>query len=72
MPRVQPLQSCPRHLRKRYQKASEDSQKGLYRASVKLKCLDCCGWTYRDAKSCQMVSCALWGHNRRIFGRISV
>ena len=38
-------------------------------ASIKLKCLDCCGWEYTEAKRCEINTCPLWALNRWIFAR---
>jgi hypothetical protein len=38
-----------------------------WRAAVELKCLDCCAWYRKEAKECQINTCALWQMNRKIF-----
>jgi hypothetical protein len=63
-----PLAYCPAKLRARYGGAGDRALAGGYPAAVKLKCLDCCGWEYTEAKRCNSTDCPLWMLNRRIFG----
>jgi len=38
-------------------------------AAIKLKCIDCSGWEYLEAKTCQIRDCALWEKSRPLFNR---
>lgn len=53
---------------KRYAKLAKSAERGLYKDSIKLKCLDCCGWEYTEAKKCEVTGCPLFAANRKIFG----
>ena len=55
-----PLNLCPARLRPRYRARADRAQAGRYRDAVALKCIDCCGWQYAEAKRCEITSCALW------------
>ena len=66
-----PLKDCPPGRVERYKKAAEQARDGVPFKSIKLKCLDCCGWEHGEAKQCENSSCALWLLNGRIFGRES-
>ena len=63
-----PLHDCPPKYRDRYRRAAEQAGEGRYPTAVKLKCLDCSGWEYLEAKRCEIQTCALWLLNRRVFG----
>jgi hypothetical protein len=63
------LALCPADLRPRYARLAEQAEAGRYRAAVKLKCIECAGWSYVEAKRCEIPTCALWAVSRRIFGR---
>ena len=64
----EPLALAPRPATARYEKSALLAHQQP-RAAIKLKCLDCCGWEYREAKRCEIRSCPLWALNRRIFAR---
>ena len=38
-----------------------------FRSAVKLKCVECCGWSRLEAGRCGIRSCALWRSNQAIF-----
>ncbi len=52
--------------RDRYEKTAALAHQQPMKA-IKLKCLDCCGWEYEEAKRCEIRTCPLWALNRRIF-----
>ena len=54
-----PLATCPPELRDRYASRAKRASKSL-RASVDLKCLECCAWSAVEVKRCRVMSCALW------------
>jgi len=37
------------------------------RGQIEIKCIECCGWDRKEAKQCQISTCALWVTNQRIF-----
>ena len=63
-----PLSLAPESARGRYARRAAGAHREPM-AAIKLKCLDCSGWTYREAKECQIRSCPLWALNRWIFTR---
>jgi hypothetical protein len=64
----EPLAMCPRELRLRYQRRA-DLAAGRPMTAIELKCLDCVGWVYAEARQCGITSCPLWAASRRIFRR---
>jgi hypothetical protein len=62
-----PLYYCPKELRARYLRTAEVARGGRASAAVKLKCLDCVGWDYPEAKRCETRQCALWLQNQKLF-----
>jgi len=60
--------TVPPDKQERYGALAEQAKKGRYRAAVKLKCLECCAWSYPEAKRCSIVGCSLHVINQRIFG----
>jgi hypothetical protein len=60
-----PLHDCP--TKPRYERTAQRARDGSAFQAVKLKCLDCSGWYYTEAKTCEIRTCALWLLNRRIF-----
>jgi hypothetical protein len=60
-----PLRYCPTRLRARYGKAAEQAAGGSLIKAIKLKCLDCMGWEYAEAKQCDTLECPLWIFNHR-------
>jgi hypothetical protein len=69
-PLFTPLACCPPKLRARYRRTGEQAGRGWSLSAVKLKCLDCCGWEYTEAKRCEVTDCPLWLLNRRIFAGV--
>lgn len=63
-----PLATCPPDRRQKYRKRAILAEHGGFRAAIELKCLECCGWDRPEVKRCVIMSCALWGISRRIFG----
>ena len=65
-----PLGLMPKGLGNRwkvmYEKLARKAFK-QYRAAVYLKCIECVAWDRPEAFRCQITTCSLWGHNRRIF-----
>ena len=64
----EPLAMAPSRAAARYEKPASLAQQQP-RAAIKLKCLDCCGWEYSEAKRWEIRTCPLWALNRRIFAR---
>lgn len=64
-----PLQGakCPEELGPRYAELRRKAAAGQYRASVKLHCIECCGWEYAEVKRCEIEHCALYAVRARIF-----
>ncbi len=67
MSSFRPLALAPTDVRHRYAKRAEAAARS-YRSAVALKCVECAGWSYAEAKRCQVSTCALWAKNRSIFG----
>ena len=65
-----PLRHCPASQRSRYAAAARNANQPL--KAIKLKCLDCSGWDYQEAKRCTVRTCALWRLNHRVFRREAV
>lgn len=63
----EPLQTCPKELRQRWQRRAAVADTQPMRA-IELKCLDCAAWYRPEAARCEIRGCALWAFNRRIFG----
>jgi hypothetical protein len=63
----EPLQTCPRELRNRWERRASVAQSQPMRA-IELKCLECCAWERSEAARCEIPGCPLWALNRRIFG----
>ena len=63
----EPLQTCPKELRQRWQRRAASAHTQPMRA-IELKCLDCAAWYRPEAARCEIRGCALWAFNRRIFG----
>lgn len=61
-----PLGMAPPEAKVRYAKTAEVAH-CQPKAATKLKCLDCCGWDYAEAKRCEIQTCPEWAMNRRIF-----
>ena len=65
-----PLEFCPVKTRGRYRRAAKaivEGGAGALKSAIKLKCLDCVCWDYKEAKKCEITGCPLWAFNRRIF-----
>ena len=62
-----PLHYCPTRLKAHHRRAAERAAEGSYLKAIKLKCLDCMGWEYGEAKRCDTFTCALWIMNKRVF-----
>ncbi len=60
-----PLRDCPAGKRDRYAATAAKAHEPF--KAVKLKCLDCSGWDYPEAKQCTIRHCALWKLNKRVF-----
>lgn len=52
--------------RDRYKKLAKSAHTSA-RAAIKLKCIDCSGWEYAEAKNCTVEGCPLYVFNRKIF-----
>ena len=63
-----PGHHAPKEVGDRYEKTAALAHRQA-QAAIKLKCLDCCGWEYPEAKQCEIRTCPLWALNRRIFAR---
>ncbi len=61
------LDGCPQDVKKRYRRLAENAL-GSYRLAVKLKCIECSGWEYSQAKDCGVYKCPLFVMARRVFG----
>lgn len=55
-----PLQTCPRELRPKFERLAEKAAAGSLAAMAKLKCVECSGWSTREARRCEIRGCALW------------
>src|SRR4030095_10559851 len=61
-----PLKDTSPDVQRRYQKLAERSARNPLSA-IQLKCIECCGWHYAEAKRCDIKECGLWSLNQRIF-----
>jgi len=61
------VEGIPKEVRERYRRRAMLAPKSFNEA-VKLKCLDCCGWYYKEAKACHIVACPLHAIRARVFG----
>jgi hypothetical protein len=65
--RFEPLQTCPKDQRARWEKRASVAGTQPMRA-IELKCLGCVAWDRPEAARCDASGCPLWAFNRRIFG----
>jgi hypothetical protein len=63
-----PLATCPEKIAPRYKILAGKCDKS-FSSAIKMKCLDCCAWEYREAKACVIVTCPLWEISNRIYKR---
>jgi hypothetical protein len=61
-----PLEDTRPDTQRRYEKLAKRSARNPLDA-IKLKCIECCGWDFVEAKRCDIKCCPLWSMNRRIF-----
>lgn len=54
-------------LEKRYEKRGVEANKGFGKASIILKCIECSGMEYAEAKICKINTCPLFVMNRKYF-----
>jgi hypothetical protein len=69
----QPLSTLPQDVPRRWRShwlKLADRAKSSYRATVELKCLDCCAWQRTEARRCEIRGCPLLAVNTRIFQRV--
>ncbi len=65
-PEFDPLRTAPPKAQRRYARLGEKAHQSPLSA-VKLHCLSCVGWSYPEARSCQIATCGLYGMNQHIF-----
>lgn len=66
-----PLKFCPEKLAKDLERQAKMIDRSM-RAAIKIKCIECCGWNRVEVKGCQIKTCALYFHNRKIFDKKSI
>lgn len=59
-----PLETCPKALRYRYEKTAARAQAGERQKAILLKCLECCCWEQAEVKRCEIRGCPLWRFSR--------
>lgn len=65
-PEFHPERNTPPEMRGKLAKSLARCH-GSYPVAIRLKCLDCSGWIYKEAKLCTVTSCPLWAIRRYVF-----
>ena len=63
--RYDPLETCPGTSKNKYAGMSEKSADLKRAAAMRLKCLECCGWSIAEVARCEISGCALWPWARK-------
>lgn len=66
-----PLKFAPEKVAESLEKQAKIADKSM-RAAIKIKCIECSGWSRVEAKACRIKSCALFPWNRKIFDKKSL
>lgn len=66
MKKFEPLKFADDKVTKRYSKLAKRTKVSPI-AAIKLKCIECCGWEFKEARACEINTCPLWQMNRRAF-----
>lgn len=65
---LMPLKNAPEKVAQTLEKQAKLVDRSM-RAAIKIKCIECSGWSRVEAKNCHIKSCALFAHNRKIFAK---
>jgi len=60
------VDGIPEQFRMRYRKRAMEAPVS-YPAAVATKCLDCCGWSYKEVQLCPVEACPLHALRARLF-----
>ena len=66
-----PLKHAPEKIAESLEKQAKMIDRSM-RAAIKIKCIECSGWSRPEAKACQIKTCALYAWNRKIFDKKSL
>ena len=68
---LEPLKFAPKKVAEALERQAKIVDKSM-RAAIKIKCIECSGWSRVEAKGCQIKTCALYSHNRKIFDKKNI
>ncbi len=66
-----PLKFAPKKVAEALERSAKLVDRSM-RAAIKIKCIECSGWSRVEAKACRINTCALYPHNRKIFDKKSI
>lgn len=66
-----PLRNAPKKVAESLENQAKMIDRSM-RAAIKIKCIECSGWSRVEAKNCQIKSCALYAWNRKIFDKKNI
>lgn len=63
-----PLKFAPKKIAESLERQAKMIDRSM-RAAIKIKCIECSGWSRPEAKTCRIKTCGLYPHNRKIFAK---